>query len=221
MTPPLAIVSVNVGLPRAVTYRGKKVLTGIYKEPVEGRIAVGHTNLAGDRQADLKVHGGVDKAVYAYPSEHYAYWREQLPEMDLPWGMFGENLSTRGLLEDSVHVGDRFRFGSAELEVTQPRMPCFKLGVKFGTQRMVKRFQQSGRNGFYFRVLREGDVAAGDPIEVLERDEHGVSIARIARLYTEQHADWEELRTVSTLPRLSARWRAHFEKRLAEYEPQP
>src|SRR3989475_8885773 len=128
----MKVVSINVGLPREVRWHGKTVLTSIFKAPVEGSVKVRHLNVEGDRQSDLAVHGGADKAVYVYPAEHYAFWRAELPGVDLPWGAFGENLTTEGLMEDSVHIGDRFRIGSAELVVTQPRMPCFKLGIRFG-----------------------------------------------------------------------------------------
>ncbi|MBI2115875.1 MAG: MOSC domain-containing protein, partial [candidate division NC10 bacterium] len=161
----MKLISVNVGLPREVVYKGKTVKTGIFKEPVPGRVQVHRLNLDGDRQADLSVHGGPSKAVYAYPSEHYGYWRQELPGMDLPWGMFGENFTTEGLLEDLVNIGDRFRVGSAEVMVTEPRLPCYKLGVKFGREDIVKRFLQSGRTGFYVAVLQEGEVGAGDGIE--------------------------------------------------------
>src|SRR5260370_20195642 len=160
----MQIISINVGLPREVEWRGRLVETGIFKQPVAGRVRIGRLNVEGDRQADLTVHGGADKAIYVYPSEHYAFWQEELPDIDLPWGTFGENFTTTGLLESDVHIGDRFRAGSSELVVTQPRMPCFKLGIRFGRPDMVKRFLRSGRTGFYLRVEREGDAAAGDAI---------------------------------------------------------
>jgi len=147
-----------------VQWRGKTVTTSIFKAPVTGRVRVSRLNLAGDEQSDLTVHGGVDKAVYVYPSEHYPYWREQLPDFPLPWGAFGENFTTDGLSEKDIHIGDRLRIGTAEFEVTQPRMPCFKLGIRFDRADMVKRFLRSGRSGFYLRVLKEGDVSAGDSI---------------------------------------------------------
>ncbi len=145
------LISVNVGLPRTVEWKGREVTTGIFKEPVAGRVKLRTLNLDGDGQADLSVHGGPDMAVYAYPAEHYRYWRKELPRMDLPWGMFGENFTTEGILEDSVNIGDRFRIGAAELMVTQIRVPCYKLGMKFGRDDMVKRFLASRRSGFYFR----------------------------------------------------------------------
>jgi MOSC domain-containing protein YiiM len=175
------LVSINVGRPREVEWRGKMVRTSIFKAPVGGAVRVSKLNLAGDEQSDLSVHGGADKAVYAYPCEHYELWRAELPGVELPWGAFGENLTTAGLDEESVQIGDRLRIGSAELEVTQPRLPCFKLGIRFGRADMVKRFQRSGRSGFYFRVLREGEIARGDPIELVSAARSGVSVAEIVR----------------------------------------
>jgi MOSC domain-containing protein YiiM len=175
-------ISVNVGRPREVEWRGEIVRTSIFKQPVGGRVRVASRNLAGDEQADLSVHGGPEKAVYAYPSEHYAFWRDELPGVDLPWGMFGENLTTAGLLEDALRIGDRLRVGSTELMVTQPRMPCFKLCLRFGRVDMVERFLASGRHGFYLAVLREGHVAAGDPLEWVARAPHGITVAEAARL---------------------------------------
>jgi MOSC domain-containing protein YiiM len=179
----MKLVSVNVGLPREVISRGQAVETGIFKEPVEGRVMVRALNLDGDRQADLTVHGGPDKAVYAYPSEHYDYWRKEFPGMVLPFGMFGENFTTQGLREESLNLGDRFRIGEAEFVVTQPRMPCYKLGIKFGRDDIVKLFLASGRSGFYFRVLREGAVGAGDEIVRIASDKNNVTVADITRLY--------------------------------------
>ena len=172
------VVSVNVGLPRELNWQGKVVTTGIFKEPVNGRIMLRTLNLDGDRQADLNVHGGVDKAVYAYPSEHYDYWRSELPGMNLPWGMFGENFTIEGLLEERAYIGDRFRIGDAEVIVTEPRMPCYKLGIKFGRVDIIKRFLASQRTGFYFSVAREGMVGAGDALEFIERDQQGISVVR-------------------------------------------
>jgi MOSC domain-containing protein YiiM len=176
----LKLISVNVGLPRDVVWKGKTVTTGIFKEPVEGRVMMRRLNLDGDRQADLSVHGGLSKAVYAYPAEHYDYWRKELPDMNLPWVMFGENLTTEGLLENAVHIGDRFRIGTTEVMVTEPRMPCYKLGIKFGRDDIIKRFLASGRTGFYFAVLQEGEVGAGDAIELISRDKNNVTVADIA-----------------------------------------
>jgi len=149
----MKLLSVNVGLPREIEWKGKIVRTSIFKAPVPGRIRVAKLNVEGDQQSDLTVHRGIDKAVYADPSEHYPFWRRELPGMDLPWGVFGENLTTEGLLEETLHIGDRLRVGSSEFVVTQPRMPCFKLGIRFNRSDLVKRFLQSGRTGFYFAVL--------------------------------------------------------------------
>jgi MOSC domain-containing protein YiiM len=173
------IISVNIGKPRYVQWRGRTVRTGIYKEPALGAIWISKENLQGDAQADLTVHGGIDQAVYIYPSEHYDFWREQYPELQLPWGMFGENLTTKGLLEDSIYSGDRFRIGGAELIVTKPRFPCYKLGMKFGTESIIKQFLESLRSGFYLSVLKEGYVENGDSIELRERAKDSVTIAEI------------------------------------------
>src|SRR4029079_19518830 len=173
----MKIISLNVGRPRLVMRNDEPVSTGIYKEPVDGRVMLRTLNLDGDRQADLTVHGGADKAVYAYPSEHYGHWRGELPEMELPWGMFGENFTVEGLDESSVNIGDRFRVGEAEVTVTQPRMPCYKLGIKFGRADIIKRFLASGLTGFYFSVRCEGEVGAGDEIELIGRDENNVTVA--------------------------------------------
>jgi MOSC domain-containing protein YiiM len=216
----MKLISVNVGLPREVEWRGKTVPTSIFKAPVFGSVRVEKLNLDGDRQSDLSVHGGRDKAVYAYPSEHYAFWRTQLPGVDLAWGAFGENFTTEGLLEDHVCIGDQVRCGSAELVVTQPRMPCFKLGIRFGRPDMVKRFQRSGRPGFYLAVLREGEAGAGDPIELVAGQQDRVSVAEIARMYTDDAADQRLLRRASELPGLPEAWRDHFRARLASTAPE-
>jgi MOSC domain-containing protein YiiM len=164
----MKLISVNVGLPRVVTLKGDPVWTGIFKEPVTGRVMVRTLNLEGDRQADLSVHGGPSKALYVYPSEHYGYWKRELSGMKLPWGMFGENFTSVGLFESEVNIGDRFSVGSAVVMVTEPRLPCYKLGIKFGRSDIVKKFLASERTGFYFAVLQEGEVGAGDPIELIE-----------------------------------------------------
>ena len=175
------VLSIQVGLPRVVEWRGRLVTTSIWKSPVTGPVRVMRLDLEGDEQSDLTVHGGTDKAVYVYPVEHYEFWREQLAEPDLPYGAFGENLTTSGLSEDTVCIGDTLRIGSAEFVVTQPRMPCFKLQIRFDRTDMVKRFAQSGRSGFYLRVLREGEVEAGDEITFISPDERRVSVADVVR----------------------------------------
>ncbi len=173
-------------------------------------------NLDGDRQADLTVHGGPTKAAYAYPSEHYSYWREELPGMELPWGMFGENFTVEGLDEATVNIGDRFRLGSAEVMVTEPRMPCYKLGIKFGRADILKRFLASGRTGFYFSVQREGEVAAGDEIELIEPDPNNVTVADITRLYGQDKSNVQMMRRAIALEALPASWRDHFRRQLTK-----
>ena len=185
----MKLISVNVGRPRTVEWRGRQVRSAIWKAPVTGRVRVTRLSLEGDKQSDLRVHGGPDKAVYAYPSEHYAYWSRELPGAELPWGAFGENFTTEGLLERDVRVGDRFLVGTAEVEVTDPRMPCYKLGVRFGRDDMVKRFLAHGGSGFYLAVVREGEVAAGDPIELAARSDQEVTIADVVDRLRERARD--------------------------------
>ena len=212
----MKIVSINVGLLRAIKRRGKTITTSIFKSPVAGRVFVNRLNVVGDQQSDLTVHGGVDKAVYVYPSEHYAFWRAELPGVDFPWAAFGENFTTAGLLEDTVHIGDQLRIGSAKFTVTQPRMPCFKLALRFDRPDMVKRFLRSGRSGFYLSVSQEGEVAADDAITLIGHDADPMTVADIFRLYTADDADPDLLRRASKLPSLAPGWREHFRERLAE-----
>jgi MOSC domain-containing protein YiiM len=211
----MRVLSVNVGLPRDVIWRGKTVTTGIYKQPVAGRIPIRAVNLDGDRQADLRVHGGTEKAVYAYPSEFYELWSRERPELDFGPGTFGENLTTEGLLDDDVSIGDYFRVGTAELVVTQPRLPCFKLGIKMGRDTFVTDFLERGLLGFYFAVVREGEVAAGDPIVELQRDPRGFRVTEVARLFTRDRDDVESMRRAADLDALPESWRAYFRKRLS------
>jgi MOSC domain-containing protein YiiM len=210
----MKLISVNVGLPRDIIWRGKAVKSSIWKNPVEGRVRVSTLNLDGDQQSDLSVHGGVDKAIYVYPREHYSYWHKELPEVNLPWGAFGENFTTEGLFEDQMQIGDRLRAGSAEFIVTQPRMPCFKLGIRFDRPDMVKRFLHSKRTGFYLAVRSEGEVASGDPIEFTDRQRNGVTIADIVNLYTLDSENQELLRRATELPVLPDGWKDYFRKRL-------
>ena len=199
----MKILSVNVGLPREVEWKGITVSTGIFKEPVAGTVTVRRDSLDGDRQADLTVHGGPNKAVYGYASEHYPYWRKQYPQMELPWGVFGENLTTEGVSEDSLHIGDSVRVGSAMLKVVQPRQPCYKLQIRFGRDDIIQRFLVSGRSGFYFSIVEEGEVGAGSAIEVVSRDENQVTISDINRLYLGVESDPAVLRRalgVAALP---------------------
>src|ERR1700719_1974304 len=215
----MKLVSVNVGLPRDVLWHGRTVTTGIFKEAVKGRVALRTLDLDGDRQADLNVHGGKDKAIYCYPIEHYAYWMKELPGREFPMGMFGENFTTDGLSEDSAHLGDRFSVGSAEVVVTQPRMPCYKLGVRFGSDDMVKRFLASGRGGFYLAVTREGEVGAGDEITVISRDEHAVPVPEITRLYVVRRWGTEDLvslRQAMQVAALPQAWKHYFRARMGK-----
>lgn len=210
------VVSVNVGLPRTVRWNGRDVTTGIFKEPVAGRIAVRRLNLDGDRQADLSVHGGPEKAVYAYPLEHYAYWRDKLEE-ELPLGAFGENLTVEGLpLESDVALGDRFRIGTADLVVTQPRVPCYKLWIRFGRKDMVKRFAASGRTGYYLAVGAEGDVGAGDRIQTLARHPAAIAVSEVTRVFARDRDDLEAIERLVALDALPDDWRGYFERKLAQ-----
>jgi MOSC domain-containing protein YiiM len=210
----MRILSVNVGLPREVTWQGKLVTTGIFKEPVNAPVMLRTLNLDGDQQADLTVHGGVDKAVYVYPSEHYGYWRAELAGVDLSWGVFGENFTTEGLLEETVYIGDRFRIGDAQVVVTEPRMPCYKLGIKFGRADIIKRFLASRRTGFYFAVAREGMVSAGDAIEFIGRDQREISVADITRLYAFEKNDLKGLRRAIGVEVLPENWKGYFQHQL-------
>lgn len=219
----MKLISVNVGLPRIVDYHGEPVATGIFKEPVHGPVMVRRLNLDGDKQADLSVHGGTTKAVYAYPSEHYEYWKKELPrdylkDGELPYGMFGENFTTEGILEQQVNVGDRFRIGGAELMATEPRLPCYKLGIKFGRADIIKRFLQSRRTGFYFAVLKEGEVEAGNVIELLARDRNDVAVSDITRVYAFEKDDLVTLRRAVGLKALSSSWREYFQNRIQKLE---
>jgi MOSC domain-containing protein YiiM len=210
----MKLISVNVGLPRVVRSNGDSVTTGIFKEPLAGRVMLRTLNLDGDRQADLSVHGGPSKPVYVYPAEHYDYWKRELPEMELPWGMFGENFTATGLAESELNIGDQFRVGSALVMVTEPRMPCYKLGIKFCRPDIVKRFLASERTGFYFAVLQEGEVGAGDPIELIKRNEGSVKVSEITRLYTTDKRNTELLRRAIKVEALPESWKSYFQHRL-------
>jgi MOSC domain-containing protein YiiM len=210
------VVSVNVGLPREVIWQGRTVRTSIYKDPVAGRVWVRRLNLEGDRQSDLTVHGGAEKAVYVYPSEHYDFWRGELPGVELPWGSFGENITSEGLDENSVRIGDRLTIGSAEFVVTQPRTPCFKLAIRFGRLDMIKRFLRSGRTGFYLSVAREGELAADDQIALAPAEEPSVTVAEIVSLYSSDESKQDLMRRASRVAALPKGWRDYFRERLWE-----
>ncbi|MBC7968978.1 MAG: MOSC domain-containing protein [Verrucomicrobia bacterium] len=209
----MKLISVCVGLPREVIWKGKPITTSIFKQPVAGRVMMRSLNLDGDRQADLTVHGGAEKAIYAYSAEHYAYWRQELPGEKLPWGAFGENLTVEGLSETTINIGDRFRIGTAEVIVTQPRFPCFKLNLKFRRDDMVKRFLSSRLSGIYFSVVQEGEIGAGDAIERVSRDENNITVADIVSIYVRE-ADEDLVRRAIQVPALAVTLRDYFQQQL-------
>jgi MOSC domain-containing protein YiiM len=217
----MKIISVNVGLPREFDWKGISVSTAIFKEPISGPIPIKQLNLDGDRQADLTVHGGPYKAVYGYPSEHYEYWRGQLPQQSLPWGVFGENLTTEGLFEDSLFIGDRVKVGSAVLQVAQPRLPCYKLTLHFDRDDMIKRFLRSRRSGCYFSVIEEGEVQAGSTIEILSRDPNRVTVADISNLYFSKEPDPDLLQRAIITTALPLSWREEFIFRAQSHNQTP
>ncbi len=214
----MKVLSVNVGLPKNVLFNGQIITTAIFKDPVNGPIILRKLNLDGDKQADLTVHGGIDKAVYSYPEEHYYYWRKQFPNMDLGWGMFGENITTEGLLEDAVNVGDQFQIGSAKLVATQPRMPCYKLGVRFGRMDVIRKFMTSGRPGIYFKVLTEGEIKIDDKIKLIKRDKNNVTVKDIVTLYiTRNNTDnIETMRRATKIRDLPEGWRSEFQQKIEQ-----
>jgi len=204
------ILSVNVSMPKEIDFEGQRILTGIFKEPVKKRIMLRSLNLDGDRQADLTVHGGVDKAVYAYSIEHYEYWHKIFPDLVLSNGMFGENLTVEGLMEYETNIGDIFQMGSSKVIVTQPRMPCYKLGIKFGRMDIIKLFLDSERSGIYFRVLEEGEVGEGDTIELIRRDPNDITITDIIRLYVKDKNDVETMQRAVKINALPLGWKHYF-----------
>jgi MOSC domain-containing protein YiiM len=210
----MKIISLNVGLPRLVLRGEEPVSTGIFKAPVAGRVMMRTLNLDGDRQADLSVHGGPEKAVYLYPSEHYEFWKSELPEMNLLWGMFGENFTSVGLLESETNIGDRFRVGSAEVMVTQPRMPCYKLGMRFGRTDIIRRFLASERSGFYLSVSKEGEVEAGDEFKLIEKNPSGLRVVDVTRLYSSDKGNIDLLRQAIATEALPKSWRSYFQERV-------
>jgi MOSC domain-containing protein YiiM len=206
----MKIISINAGSPREIFHQGRMIRTAIYKTPITGRARENALNIVGDRQADLAVHGGASKAIYAYPAEHYDFWRRELPEVEFPWGSFGENLTTEGLLEKDLNIGDHLCAGSVELIVTEPRLPCYKLNAKFMREDMVKPFLRSRRTAFYWSVAREGEIGAGDPIHFLSRDENRVSVAEITRLYAFDRKDLVGMRRSVAVKALPESWRSYF-----------
>ena len=214
------LLSIQVGRPKIVMRDGEPVSTAIFKAPVTGRVKLQTLNLEGDRQADLSVHGGPSKAVYVYPVEHYDYWRTELPEMDLPWGMFGENFTTQGLHESEINIGDKFQIGSSIVMVTEPRMPCYKLGIRFGRSDIIKRFLASERTGFYLSVIQEGEVGAADPIKIVEQAQESVRVSDITRLYGRDKNNRELLRRATQVAALPESWREYFQRRLDKFYTQ-
>jgi MOSC domain-containing protein YiiM len=212
------ILSVNVSLPKEIDFEGQKVITGIFKDAIEGRVKLRTLNLDGDKQADLTVHGGPDKAVYAYPIEHYEFWRNVYPNMEMPNGMFGENFTTEGLMEAEVNVGDVFKIGSSEVIATQPRMPCYKLGVKFGRMDVLKKFLASGYSGIYFKVLEEGEVGAGDSIIKIKEDSNRVGIIDIVRLYSSDRQNIKMMRSAVRVKALPEGWKDYFYDQIRRVE---
>ena len=214
----MKVLSVNVGHPRKILFNGQIITTAIFKDPVKGPIMLRKLNLDGDKQADLTVHGGLDKAVYSYPSEHYDYWRKQFPNTDLVWGMFGENFTTEGLFEDAVNIGDQFQIGSAKLVATQPRMPCYKLGVRFGRMDVIRRFMASGRPGIYFKVLTEGEVQRDDKIKIIRRDKNNVTVKDIVSLYIARNDidNIETMKRATKIRDLPEGWRHEYQKKIEQ-----
>ena len=217
----MKLLSISIGLPREVVWHGRIVTTSIFKEPASGRIPLRKLNLDGDRQSDLTVHGGEHKAVYCYPTEHCAYWKRELPGRDLPPGSFGENFTIEGLLENSVYLGDRLAIGSAQVVVTQPRLPCYKLGIRFESDDMVKRFLASARTGFYLAVSKEGEVAAGDEIHLLARDPNAIPVSEITRLYTTKNFTENDAALVHQISLVAAvpdSWKQYLEERVLKLQ---
>jgi MOSC domain-containing protein YiiM len=221
----MKLVSLNTGMPKEVRWHGRIVTTSIFKEPVQGRVALRKLNLDGDRQADLTVHGGEHKVVYCYSLAHYDYWKKELPGRELAMGMFGENFTIDAgegvALEDAVHLGDRFSVGTALVAVTQPRLPCYKLGVRFGPDDMVKRFLASGRTGFYVMVVREGEVGARDEMKLIAREANAVAVSEITRLYVAKRFGEAEIRAVRRALRveeLPESWKEYFRERMRQAE---
>lgn len=211
----MKVISVNVGAPKSVEWKGQNVTTSIFKNPIEGPVRVKHLGLVKDSQSDLKVHGGALKAVYAYPSEHYVYWEKELPDFTFQWGTFGENLTISGLDESDVCLGDIYRIGTVELKVVQPRFPCKKLGMRFDDSLMIKRFLESRKSGFYFEVLQEGSLKSGDNIDLLEKVQ-GTTIRTFVDLYASKSPDSMMIKNLLKDPHLIEGWTKYFEDKLAK-----
>ena len=214
----MKVVSINVGLPRTILWKDREVTTSIFKSPVNGPVMMRRFNLDGDRQSDLENHGGHNKAVYAYPAEHYLAWRGELPETELSWGAFGENLTIEGLREENIYIGDLFRVGQSQLMVTQPRIPCYKLGIRLGRDDIVKCFLESNRSGAYFSVVQEGPIAIGDPVERIKEDEDRISVMEINRAVANGGDHLSVVRRAVRHKVLPAGLREHFLTQLSSIE---
>ena len=212
----MKLLSVNVSLPREVTYEGKTTTTGIFKEPVSGRVMLWTLNLEGDGQGDLKAHGGTYKAAYAYSIENYDCWKRELGRGDFTFGQFGENFTVEGMLDDAIYIGDVFRVGTALVEVTQPRVPCFKLGIKMGSPQFPKMFLASGRIGFYLRVLEEGEVGAGDIFEHVTGEPERMTVREVCQLLYFDPKNLDRAKKALRIRALSPGWRRSFEERLSK-----
>ncbi|HEY3123568.1 MAG TPA: MOSC domain-containing protein [Thermoanaerobaculia bacterium] len=209
----MKIETVSVGAPSAVRWKGREVVTSIFKSPVAGPVRIRRNNLDGDRQADLEVHGGEYKAVYAYAAENYDWWSTALGRPLEP-ANFGENLTVRGFEEETIHIGDVFRAGDAELEATEPRLPCYKLGIRFGDPRMVETFASGRRWGIYFRVVTEGELQTGDVVERIHADPAAIPVYDVARVYVFDRQDIGTMERLAAHPRLDPAWKEHFVERL-------
>ena len=214
----MKLIAVSVGLPREVLWKGETVTTSIFKSPVDGPVALRRHNLDGDQQSDLSVHGGPTKAVYVYPSEHYEFWKRELPAAELSWGSFGENFTVAGLDEDNVCVGDEYRIGTARVVVTEPRMPCVKLAIRFDRADMLKRFLKSQRTGFYFGVVEEGSLQADDELEPLSKHPDRLAVSDVTRLYTTERSNADLLRKALAVAALPESWRSYFVHQLEKLE---
>lgn len=210
----MKLLSVSVGLRKEVPYRGRTVATGIFKEPVNGRVMLRTLNLDGDQQVDLVGHGGIYKAACVYTIENYEHWARELGRDDFKYPQFGENFTVEGMTEDNIHVGDVFRVGKALVEVTQPRVPCYRLGIKMDNPGFPKIFLQSSRVGFYFRVLEEGDVGAGDPMELIRMDPEEMTVRSVNHLYYFDPENLEDCKRALRIKALSPGWREGFQDRL-------
>ena len=217
----MRLISVNIGKPREILYRGRTVRTGIFKKPAQGAVHLGKLNLDGDGQADLSVHGGFSKAVYVYPAEHYEYWRGKLSGAELAWGAFGENFTVAELSEETTRIGDRYRIGTAEVIVTEPRLPCYKLAVKFSRDDIIKLFLRGRRTGFYFAVEKEGEVAAEDSIEFLGKDDNAITVAELVQVYLHGKKDREAMERVLRTKALPQSWRVYFQEHIDKIRREP